>query len=113
MLPVAAGGTIFAGAMLSVNAAGFLVLADGSLPVIGVASEIGDNANGADGDCKIAVAVGIFEMKQDGSLDLSTLQTSVIPTADDTVAAGGTQGSLIHWRMSKTGDNVMVAIGQF
>lgn len=68
---VAAATTVFAGAMLMRNAAGFLVEGQSATGLIGVgrAQEYVDNAAGADGDVRVEFEPGIFRFENSAAAD--------------------------------------------
>jgi hypothetical protein len=82
---LAAATTIFAGAGVAVNAAGFALPASDTagLRTIGVAEEKGDNAAGAAGDVEIRVRKGVFEFNQ-GATPVAQAQVGrAVMWADD------------------------------
>ena len=73
--PVDGGSKIFAGAMVALNAAGFLVpfATATTLKAMGRAEQDVDNSAGADGDVRCRVATGIFCYANSASGDLIAL----------------------------------------
>ena len=95
-VPMAAGATIYAGAMVVANATGFA--APGStatgLTYLGRADEAANNIDGADGDISLQVRRGVpFQFKNDGSdpVTQASLGKVCYIVDDETVAA--TNGS--------------------
>ncbi len=86
-----AGATIFAGAMVAINDAGFLVpaTADTTLAVVATSKGRADNSGGADGDVYCEIARGVFNMKNSEGGDaiaLAQIGQPVFVVDDQTVA---------------------------
>lgn len=71
-VPLPAGGKIFQGAMVQINAAGYAVPASATIAnvTIGRADDPADNTGGANGDKKIDVRRGIFQFGNSAAGDL-------------------------------------------
>ncbi len=88
-IPVAAGETIYAGAMVCVDADGYAVPAADTAGLLfaGVATARTDNASGADGDVSVVVRRrGRFHFASASALDQSALGAQVCASDDQTVA---------------------------
>jgi hypothetical protein len=89
--PVAAATTIYAGALVALDASGNAVPAIPAAPVMrGVALDKSDNSGGAAGDETVAVERGPFLIANDGSLDRTDIGSDVYVVDDNTVGAAGT-----------------------
>ncbi len=73
--PVAASATIFAGAMVALNASGYLVPATTSstLLCVGIAQAPADNGSGANGDLECEVDTGIGRYNNSSAADEITI----------------------------------------
>ena len=66
--PVAASTTIYAGALVGLNSAGYLVPMSGTgQRVVGIANETVDNSSGANGDKTCGADTGVYRMVNDGT----------------------------------------------
>lgn len=96
---VAATTTIYSGALVATNAAGYLVpaSADTDLDVVGVAREYADNSSGANGDKSVKVDLdGVFAFKNSaGGDEIDTTHRGQIVYAvdDQTVALTSSDGT--------------------
>jgi len=89
--PVAASAVIYAGAMVAINATGYLVPASTSttLKVVGRAEAEVDNASGADGALSCETRTGIFQYANSAAADLiarSDIGANCYAVDDQTVA---------------------------
>lgn len=95
-IPVAADAVIFKGAIVAVDADGYLVAASDTagLKVAGIACEAFDNTGGADGDGFVVVQQGRVKVNTTGANAIvqADLYTNAVILDDDTVvqAAGAT-----------------------
>ena len=96
--PVGAGVTIFAGAIIALNATGYAVPGSTALNLTarGIASEQVNNAGGGDGDISVMSMSGgrAFHVGNDGSIDRTDIGGLAYIVDDQTVAAtdgGGTR----------------------
>lgn len=69
---IAASATIYAGALVALNATGFLVPASTAttLTCVGRAEAYVDNSDGADGDLKVDVGAGVYLFANSAAADL-------------------------------------------
>ena len=89
--PVAAATTIYAGALVALDASGNAVPAIPAAPVMrGVALDKADNSGGAAGDETVSMDRGHFLIANDGSLDRTDIGSDVYVVDDNTVGAAGT-----------------------
>lgn len=105
--PVAADAVIYVGAMVAINATGFLEPASTSTTIIvaGRAVEQVDNTGGDDGAVSCKFERGIFLMKNSADADeltLADLGSAVFAVDDQTVAktdGGGTRSAAgtLYW----------------
>jgi len=105
--PVAANAVIHVGAMVAINASGYLIQASTSttLTVVGVAAEAVDNTGGANGDLTCRFDRGNFVMKNStagDALSLTDVGAVVFAVDDQTVAktdGGATRSAagVLHW----------------
>jgi hypothetical protein len=95
-LPVAGGVKIFAGIMVALNAAGFLVPASDTagLKGIGRSEEQVDNSGGANGDvrCQVRRGVYLFDNSTGSPVVQADLFRTVFVEDDHTVAHASTNG---------------------
>ncbi len=89
--PLAAGATIYLGALVAVNANGFVVPMSTALNLQGVgrAEQAVDNSNGADGAETVAVGAGIFNYENSAAadeIDKSNVGATCYGVDDQTVA---------------------------
>lgn len=117
ILKVAAATTIYAGALVAVNATGHAVpAADAAgLTVMGRASCMVDNTAGADGDEVIEVLKAVFKYKTDvaGACDLADVGQDVFVLDDNTVVkAAGAPAGIVAGKCDEIDDDgdVWVAI---
>jgi hypothetical protein len=87
--PVGASANIRAGALLVLNAAGFVVPGSTAtgLTVRGRADEAVDNSAGADGDVTAQSSKGTFQFVNDGSINRTHIGGTAYIVDDQTVAA--------------------------
>jgi len=95
---LAANTTLYAGAMVALNAGGYAVpaSADASLRVVGRANGRADNANGEAGDETIAVEAGVFRWKNASAadaIDFTHVGHTVYAVDDETVALTSANGT--------------------
>lgn len=90
-LPVAAATKIYAGSMVSVNAAGYAVPSSDTAGHVffGRAAEQVDNSAGANGDKEIEVERGVFKWNNSG-LTQAEVGDTVHVSDDNTVTTAGT-----------------------
>ncbi|KAA2314550.1 hypothetical protein E0K93_09540 [Puniceibacterium sp. HSS470] len=89
--PVAAATTIYAGALVALNAAGDAIPAvPAGVIMRGVALAEADNETGAAGDVSVDIERGPFLAANDGSLDRTHIGTDVYVVDDNTVGEAGT-----------------------
>ncbi len=83
--PVAAAVLIYQGALVALNAAGFLepVTAAAGLTPVGRAEEQVDNTTGAAGDVNCDVMSGIFEWVNDGVNPVALADTGAVVYGED------------------------------
>ncbi len=93
--PVAAGAVIYAGALVALNAAGYLVPGSTATGLIarGVAQESADNSAGADGAISVPVMSGAFRMANDGSVGRADIGGTAYIVDDQTVANNDATGT--------------------
>lgn len=86
--PVAAATKIFAGSLVALNAAGYLVPGSVSttLKVQGRAEEYVDNSAGGNGDATCKVRRGVFLYNNDGTVALADVTKTAYIVDDQTVA---------------------------
>lgn len=87
-VPVAATTTIYAGAMVAVNASGYLIPASDAagITTVGVADHAADNSAGANGDIFCRVRKGVFAFNTAGTVvDQADAFLSVYVSDDNTV----------------------------
>lgn len=90
-LQVAAAAVIYAGALVAVNATGFLAPAvAGAGIVMGKADGYVDNTSGADGDVSLEVRTGLLKYINDGTITVADIGADAYVVDDQTVAAAGT-----------------------
>ncbi len=79
-LPVAAGVKIYDGALVAVNATGYVepASAKNGLKAAGRAENLADNTNGADGDISVNVLRGVFVWENDTAADGAVDQADVL-----------------------------------
>lgn len=87
--PVAAGVTIFAGALVVLDATGYAAPGTTATGLVarGRAEEHVDNSAGADGAVSVRVRRGIFRFANDSSVDRTTIGKTAYIVDDQTVAA--------------------------
>ena len=95
--PVLASTTIYAGALVGLTTAGYLVPMSGANQrVVGVANETVDNSSGANGDKTCGVDTGVFRMVNDGTntVTLANVGAGATIYAEDDQTVGNVAGSL-------------------
>ena len=106
-LRVAAGVTIYQGAMVCPNQQGYAVpaadsAACASQDVLGVACETVDNSAGGDGDVRVKVQAGIFAMNNFGDVTQARTGQWAYVSDDQTVAATSSNwvyaGMVLDWQ---------------
>ena len=89
--PVAAGATIYKGALVAFNAAGYVVpgTTATTLTPLGRAEQTVDNTGGADGDVSVDIRSGVFPWDNDGTdtVDLTHVGSPAYIVDDQTVAS--------------------------
>lgn len=117
ILKVAAATTIYAGAMVAVNATGYAVPASDTagLTVIGRASCMADNSAGADGDMVLEVLKAVYKYKTEGgsACDLADVGQDVFVLDDNTVVkTAGAVNAVVAGKCDEIDDDgdVWVAI---
>jgi hypothetical protein len=105
--PVAADAVIYVGAMVAINADGYLAPATTAddIIVVGVASEAVDNTDGDNGDLTCKFERGVFLMKNsagDDEIGLLQIGQVVFAVDDQTVAATSNSDArsaagTLHW----------------
>lgn len=112
--PVAANAVIHYGAIVCLNASGYLVPgADtAGLRCVGVAEEAADNTGGADGDLEVLVFRGVAKVSTSGASAIAQADvgTDAVILDDDTVitAAGATNDIVAGEVMEVASDGVWV-----
>ncbi len=97
-IPVKAATTIYPGAMVAIDAAGYAVPAAtaATLKVIGRAERLADNAAGGDGDKMVRVATGVFQYRNSSAGDaiaLTDVGATCYAVDDQTVAKTSDTGA--------------------
>lgn len=111
---VAASTTIYAGALVAINASGYLVpmSATTGLTAVGTAMEAADNSGGANGDIACAVDHRIAQMVNNGtnSVAITDIGATVYAEDDQTVSTNSTGTSVAGtvWEYDATNDVVWV-----
>lgn len=113
--PVAASTTIYLGAVLAVNASGYIVPASdaANLKVIGVALEAVDNSAGSAGDKTVSYGTGVFECDNASGAIVQASFNKLCYVADDqsvTTAAAATNDIPVGLVVGFTTTKVMVDI---
>lgn len=88
---LAADAVIYAGAMVALNASGYLVpaSADTTLEVIGIAEGAGDNTGGSNGDVEVQVDIGAIGLFENGdSITIANVGDDAYAADDQTVTKG-------------------------
>jgi hypothetical protein len=87
--PVGAGVKIHAGSIVVLNATNFAVPATTAigLRVRGMAEEMADNTNGADGDITVETHKGVYRFENDGSITRAHIGGKAYLVDDQTLAA--------------------------
>lgn len=112
---VAASTTIYLGALLAVNASGYLVPASdaAAIKVVGVALEAVDNAAGANGAKQVNYGTGVFEFENAGGAIVQASYQRLCYVADDqsvSTAAAMTNDVVAGLVLSFTTTKVLVDV---
>jgi len=113
--PVAGSTTIYKGALVALNATGYLVPMSVATGLIarGVAKEQVDNSGGADGDLNCKSETGIYKFVNDGTNPVSraTIGDNVYAEDDQTVSTNATGTSVAGELVDFDGTNAFVKVG--
>ncbi|MDQ3276647.1 MAG: hypothetical protein M3Q39_16855 [Actinomycetota bacterium] len=95
--PVAAATIIYAGALVSLNAAGFAIPASAvaGQRVVGVAQTAINNSAGAAGALEVQTLVGVFSFKNDADAIVAADRGRLCYVQDDQTVQGSAGGSAI------------------
>jgi len=107
---VAAGAVIFAGALVCVNATGYLVPGSVSttLKAVGRAEETADNTGGIDNALQVPIRKGVFNFANAGDVTLAHVETDVYINDDQTVSSVVTGKSVAGKCIAVDSDGVWV-----